>query len=58
MFFNAGNGPWTQDIQLKLSAEQNIWLAATRVRGKGGDVRYEYSGSEYELEFGAPIWQP
>ncbi len=57
IFFMARNGPWTQDLQLKKSTKANCWLAATRVRGKRGQILFEHSDSDYIGEFGNPIWR-
>jgi hypothetical protein len=57
IFFMARNGPWTQDLQLKKSTKANCWLAATRVKGKRGQILFEHSDSGYTAEFGSPIWR-
>jgi hypothetical protein len=58
IFFSARNGMWHQDLQLRRSPKANCWLAATRVIGRGGQVRFEHFDNEYRGEFGNPEWRP
>lgn len=56
-FFNARNGAWTQDLQLRKSVGKSYWPAAVRVLGSNGrDVRLNRVDSDYVAEFGSPEW--
>ena len=57
VFFDARNGSWRQDLILKRSQLANCWLAATRVFGNKGEVRFEHLDNEFIKEFGKPVWQ-
>jgi hypothetical protein len=57
MFFHARNGSWTQDLQLRKSVEDECWLAATRVRARDGEIRFEHMDSNYVDRFGQPEWR-
>lgn len=58
VFFHARNGSWHQDLQLRRSVTANCWLAATRVFGKHGEIRFEHIDNGYVSEFGQPQWRP
>lgn len=57
VFFHARNGMWHQDLQLKRSELAGCWLAATRVVGKRGDVRFSHVDNGFISEFGEPVWR-
>lgn len=57
VFFLARNGSWNQDLLLKRSTSANCWLAATCVRGKVGEIRFEHIDNDFISEFGAPAWR-
>ena len=57
VFFHARNGSWNQDIILKRSTSAGCWLAATCVRGKVGEIRFEHIDNCFVSEFGAPTWR-
>jgi hypothetical protein len=58
IFFSARNGLWHQDLQLKKSRKANCWLAATKVVGSDGKLRFQHIDGEYTGEFGATVWRP
>jgi hypothetical protein len=57
VFFHARNGSWNQDILLNRSTSAGYWLAATCVRGKMGEIRFEDIDNCFISEFGAPTWR-
>jgi uncharacterized membrane protein len=57
VFFSARNGSWRQDLILKKSESAKCWLAATRVFGKKGEVRFEHLDNDFNGEFGSPVWR-
>lgn len=57
VFYHARNGSWHQDLQLRRSEKGQCWLAATRVIGNRGDIRFEYTDNGHIEEFGLPNWQ-
>ena len=57
VFFHARNGSWNQDLLLNRSTSAGYWLAATCVRGKMGEIRFEDIDNCFISEFGAPTWR-
>jgi len=57
IFFHARNGSWHQDLHLRKSVKARCWLAATRVVGNDGKVRFEHIDGEFVPEFGPPVWR-
>jgi hypothetical protein len=57
IFFHARNGSWNQDLLLRRSEIASCWLAATRVLGIRGEVRFEHIDNEFTGEFGQPVWR-
>lgn len=57
VFFHARNGSWNQDLLLNRSTSAGYWLAATCVRGKMGEIRFEDIDNCFISEFGASTWR-
>lgn len=57
IFFDARNGDWTQDLQLRKSVQDECWLAATRVRARRGEIRLEHIDGQFIDKFGQPGWR-
>ena len=51
------NGSWNQDLQLSRSEKARCWLAATRVLDRTGAEVFRHVDSEFEPEFGDPMWR-
>lgn len=56
-FFHARNGSWHQDLLLRRSTLAKCWLAATKVIGTNGAVRFEHVDNGFISEFGEPSWR-